>query len=209
MEEIVDFDLFLQNFQLPEVTYSATFNPESGEVISVGPSHVFVDEPHKVLVDQEIAESIIIGKIPIGSCFVDITGNTLEIAEIKSMFKIDDVLHRISEKKWSLIESPEIHITYSKKKKDLTVQLTELYNGTKKLSGKTQSHKKRKVVWSGDTVMNLLVTEYNDPNVLYTMLSFTVNDLIEKKKVFSNIELPEKFSIYTRRIFKNYIMEIK
>ena len=54
--------------------------------------------------------------------------------------------------------------------------------------------------------MKLLITDYNDPNVLYTMITLTVADLVEQKKIFENIELPERFSIYTRRIFKNYVL---
>lgn len=209
MEEIIDFDQFIKNYQLPEITFLATFDPESGEVLSVGPSHAFINEKYKVEVDKETAEMIIDGSISIHSCFVDITGNKLEIAQIKSVFKIDDVLHRVNDKKWSTIEDPEIYIVYNRKKKELTVQLTELYNGTKKLSKEDQSVKKRKVTWSGDTEINLLITEYNDPNILHKMLSLSITDLIEQKKIFKDLELPKKFSIYTRRIFKNYLMEIK
>ena len=54
--------------------------------------------------------------------------------------------------------------------------------------------------------MSFLITDYNDPNILYKMVSLTVSDLVEKKKIFKDIELPDRFSVYTRRIFKNYVL---
>jgi hypothetical protein len=40
-------------------------------------------------------------------------------------------------------------------------------------------------------------------------LSLTIADLINQNKIFKNIQLDKQFSIYTRRLFKNYVMEIK
>ena len=124
MEEIIDFEEFLRNIKLPEVSYVAVFDPETGEVKSVGPSHAFENKPYKIPLDKETAELIIEGKIRINSCFVDITGNTLEIAEIKSVFKIDDVLHRVVETKWAEFDKADIYITYDKSQNTSTVELT-------------------------------------------------------------------------------------
>jgi hypothetical protein len=208
MEEIIDIDDYIIKLSqtLSELTYSATFNPKTGAVISVGPSHIFINEENKIPLDKETAEQIIEGNIKVNSCFVDITGGKLEIAEIQSVYKIDDVLHRIIEKKWSDIIKPEIFLSYNKTKKTLTVELTEEFYGTKKVPKKYHPISKRKVIWSGETAMSFLITDYNDPNILYKMVSLTVADLVEKKKVFQDIELPDRFSIYTRRIFKNYVL---
>ena len=67
---------------------------------------------------------------------------------------------------------------------------------------------KRAVKWDGDTEIHFLMTDYNDPNVLYKMLSFKISDLIGNSKIYKNFELPLNFSIYTRRVFKNYVLEI-
>ena len=206
MEEIIEFEDFVKNIQLPELTYSATFNPTTGAVVSVGPSHAFVNEQNTISLDKETAEQIIDGTIKVNSCFVDITGGKLEIAEIQSVYKIDDVLHRIIEKKWSAITKPEIYISYDRIKKTLTIELTEEYFGTKKVPKKYHPISKRKVIWSGETEMSFLITDYNDPNILYKMVSLTVSDLVEKKKIFKDIALPDRFSVYTRRIFKNYVL---
>jgi hypothetical protein len=209
MEEIVDFDEYITKLSqtLLELTYSATFDPKTGAVISVGPSHIFINEENKIPLDKETAEQIIEGNIKVNSCFVDITGGKLEIAEIQSVYKIDDVLHRIIEKKWSDIIKPEVFLSYNKTKKTLTVELTEEFYGTKKVPKKYHPISKRKVIWSGETAMSFLITDYNDPNILYKMVSLTVSDLVEKKKIFKDIELPDRFSVYTRRIFKNYILD--
>jgi hypothetical protein len=206
MEEIVEFKDFIKNIQLPEVTYSATFNPTTGAVISVGPSHAFIDEKNKIPLDKDTAEMIIDGTIRINSCSIDIDSGNLEMAVTQSVYKIDDVLHRVIEKEWAEIPKFEIYITYNKTKKTLTIELTEEFYGTKKVPKKYHPIKKRKVIWDGDTAMNFLITDYNDPNILYKMLSLTVSDLVGKKKIFKDIDFPDRFSIYTRRIFKNYVL---
>jgi hypothetical protein len=66
----------------------------------------------------------------------------------------------------------------------------------------------KNIIWDGDTEMIFLVTDYNDPNVLMQMISIRVGDITENTKSF-NIELPNKFSVYTRRIFDKYIFETK
>ena len=62
------------------------------------------------------------------------------------------------------------------------------------------------VEWQGDQDMVFLVTAYNDPNVLQEMISFNVNELVKYPHRFK-LELPKKFSIYTRRIFDKYTYE--
>jgi hypothetical protein len=208
MEKMTDLEELFKDFKIPEVTYVAVFNPKTGEVTSVGPAYAFKSTQYKIDIDSETAESIIEGKIKINNCFVDTTGNTLEIAEVKSLFKIDDVLHRIIETEWSDIDKPDIYLTYSNKA--LTFQLSEEYGGTYKLAEEFQPVKLKKVIWSGDTELTFLISDYNDPNVLFKMLKFQLSELTGKPKTFKNIELPSnKFSVYTRRLFKNYVIEIK
>ena len=209
MEKIVDSDQFLIDLQLPDPEYMALFDPMSGTVLSVGPSHAFTDKPNKISIDRETAEYIIEGKILLSTCFVDLTSNTLALAEIKSVNKIDDVLHRITEKKHIDFEKPDVYITYNRKKKTLKFELTEEMFGTKKLPKKFQPVKKRKIFWDGETKMDFLLTDYNDPNILFKMISITLSDIIEKSETMNDIEVPENFSLYTRRIFKNYLIDIK
>jgi len=208
MEEIVDFDEWLANYKPIEPEYVAVYDPQTGEVKSIGPVYAFENEKNKIPVDKEIAESIIEGKIKISSCVIDINSNSLEIAEIKNIFKIDDVLHRIVDKKWSDIQKPEVCLTYNSKNKTLKIELSEEFGGTKKLPKKFQPIKTRKIIWDGDTEMTFLVTEYNDPNLLFDMFSVKINELVSKSKTIQDFEY-NNFSIYTRRLFKNYLIEHK
>lgn len=197
MEEVMDFSTWFNDISIDPVIYEAVYDNVTGQVISVGPSHAFINENYKLVIDSEIAERIINGNINIRSCVVDIHNGVMEIAEIKSVFKIDDVLHRVVSKEYSEIENPDVMITHCRNANLLTISLSSDYNGT------------RKIVWNGDTVMNFLITDYNDPNMLYTMVSVKVSELLDKPFTVDNLEVPDKFSVYTRRLFKNYVIEYK
>jgi hypothetical protein len=208
MEEIIDFDEWLSNYKPPEIEYLAVFDPSTGEVKSVGPSYAFTNEKNKISIDREIAEEILSGKIRIGCCFINFSNNTLENTEIKNTYKIDDVLHRIIDIKWSKIEKPDLHLTYNSKKKVLKIELSEELGGTKKLLKKFHPFEIKKTIWDGETEMNFLITDYNDPNLIFEMISVKIKDLIGKAVEIQNIDY-NTFSIYTRRIFKNYTMTYK
>ena len=195
METLIDFDTWLNDFPVEEVVYQAVYDEVTGKVISVGPSYAFPNEKYKVDVDSELAELIIEGKVSIGTCFVDMQNNVMEVAETKSVFKIDDVLHRIVSSEYAEFKNPDVILTFSDQ--SLTFALSEEYNGT------------RKINWDGETVMNFLITDYNDPNILYNMLSLKISDLVGNKVTVSNLDCPPKFSVYTRRLFKNYVIEYK
>ena len=205
MEEIMDFDNWLANFKLPPVKFVAVFNPDTGAVVSVGPSHAFKDQKHKISIDKELAESIINAEIKINNCIVDINSNTLEVAEIKNTYKIDDVLHRIISKKDSEIKNPDIYIKYDSKLNTFKIEMSSEFGGTRKARA---GIKKRNIVWDGDTEMQFFITEYNDPNLLFETVSVTINDLTGNHKLITGFNYP-KFSVYTRRLFKNYVIEYK
>lgn len=209
MEEVIDFDEWFANYKPPEIKFVAEYDINTGKVLRVGPDHAFKDSKHILPIDRETAEHIIAGTIKISDCVVDIHSNTLEMLEVKSVFKIDDILHRIISKEWTEIEKPDIYITYDSLDRLLTFELTEEYYGTKKLDEKFQPVIPRKVIWDGETILHFLITDYNDPNVLYKMISLKILDLIENKVVIKDIDVPSRFSVYTRRIFKNYVIEYK
>lgn len=194
----------MEEFVPPPVEYVAVYDPNTGSVMSVGPSHAFVNEKHKVPVDQELAESIINAEIKISSCVVNINSNSIEVAEIKNVYKIDDVLHRVISKEYSDCKNPEVYITHDLTKKTLRIELSEEFGGTRKPA---VAVKKRKVVWDGDTEMHFLITDYNDPNLLFETISVKINELVGKSKTIKFNQT--KFSVYTRRLFKNYVIEYK
>ena len=97
----------------------------------------------------------------------------------------------------------DVFLTYDKLNKTLTFELSIKYNGTKVVEDVAT----KKIHWSGSTEMLFLITTYNDPNGLYYTAEISIESLIENKKILTNIDLPEDFSVYTRRIFKNYVIE--
>ncbi len=209
MEEMTFDDLFLTNVEIPEQKFSAVYDPFSGEITSVGPSVAFEEFDHKIEIDQETALMIIEGKISLQSCFVDLESDKLEFVESKTATKIDDLLHRIPDRQWVTLNKIDLYIVYYSKTKTLKFQLSEEFSGTKKLPKKFQPAKVKKIKWDGSTAMNFLITDYNDPNVVYSTISFSIDDLIGKNKIIHNVEITKNNSIYTRRIFKNCVMEFK
>lgn len=208
MEEIDEYQTFLKTIAMPELSYAAVYNPDTGEVMRIGPASAFIAEKNQVPVDKDTALQIIEGKIRITSCAVNIYTKEFEIAEIKTAYKMDDVLHRIPDVRWADIENPEIYLTYNPTKKMLTFELSKEFGGTRITSDKPITVIRR-TLWEGDTTMNFFITDYNDPNVLHKMISIKILDLKDKSTVVENLDIPNRFSVYTRRLFKKYVMEIK
>ena len=205
METIEDFDKWLAEYKPPEVTYVAVFDPLTGKVQSVGPEYAFPDQVNQVPIDRELAQGIISAEIQIEKCLIDINSGKLEIAEIKTLIKLDDVLHRIVSSEYTDVMHPDIFLTYTSKTKTLKIQLSQEFGGTKKYQTNPTP---RNFVWDGNTVMDFLITEYNDPNEIYQMFSITINELIGKSKIIKNLN-HDTFSVYTRRLFKHYVIEYK
>ena len=64
-QKLMDFDQWIQNYKPPPIEFVAVFDPTTMAVTSVGPSHAFTDQKHKITIDQELAESIIKSEIKI------------------------------------------------------------------------------------------------------------------------------------------------
>lgn len=205
METVEDFDKWLSEYTPASVKYVAVYDQLTGVVKSVGPDYAFTNEEHVIEIDTETALAILTAEIQIHHCQIDIHSGNLEIAEIKTLNKLDDVLHRIHLIQYADIVKPDIYLTYTAKNQMLKVQLSTEFGGTKKYK---DANKQRKFVWDGSTVMDFLITEYNDPNLIYKMFSVKINDLVGKTVSIKNISY-NNFSVYTRRLFKNYVIEYK
>lgn len=203
MEEAIIYDF--DNIVMPKTEFMAKFDPRTGSILSVGPSVAFENDEHKLPIDEEIALMIIEGKMALTSCSINIDEGRVEISEVKSLFKIDDVLHRIIDRSFAKDTEVDLLVSYSKKQRIFKFALSEDLGGTYK----NKSRKKlRKTVWNGETNMQFYVTDYNDPNVLYQKIELSLADIKGKEVVINqDVELPADFSIYTRRLFKNYILE--
>jgi hypothetical protein len=203
MEE-VNLDLFEFPI-LPDPVFIAIFEQDTGKIIGVGPDIAFPEKQFFIEIEKELAEDILSGHIDIHDCFVDFFENTVEVKQVASLYKIDDVLHRIVEKRFTDLEDFEIYISYNKASSNLTIELTERFFGTRKLV--SPDVRKQKMIWSGETELIFYLTEYNDPHVLHKIVPIKISDITEKSHSLT-VKLPDKFSIFTRRLFKRYVMEI-
>jgi hypothetical protein len=192
-QELIDFDEWIRLPVNETIEYYATFK-DDGSLIGVYPSLTADSSANKIKIDDEIATAITSGVENLFSYKVDIpTRKLLKINKFSThnLIKIDDVLHRIIDKKWSSIDDPDITVAYT---------------GSGVLTFSMNSRYANNIIWDGDTVMIFLITEYNDPNALIEMISIRAGDITESATSF-NVVLPKKFSIYTRRIFDKYVFE--
>jgi hypothetical protein len=196
MEEKLDlapFDEWIKTIEIPEETYFFEFNND-GTVVALHPGISVSEIKNKIQIDLDIALGIYERGENLNHYKVDvISGRVIKVnlASITGLNKIDDVLHRVIDKKWSNITKPDIAIEYNRNESILTFKINPLL---------------KTVEWQGDQDMIFLITEYNDPNVLKEMINFNVNELVKYPQRFT-FDLPEKFSIYTRRIFDKYTYE--
>jgi hypothetical protein len=201
----IDFDEWIKNFKIEPVKYFALFDPVNGSISGIYPNSALPDSKTLIEIDDETAGLIHEGKIQLQNCFVDLDSGKFEIAELKVLNKIDDLLHRIVEKQWASIDKEDVYVKYLTTSKSLRFELTDRLGGTKK-SG---SQSKRKLHWDGSTTMTFLITEYNDPNIVYDIIRFKIDDIVGKSKTYKLNTTPDRFSLYTKRIFPNYIIETK
>jgi predicted membrane-bound mannosyltransferase len=190
METQINFDDWLASYQPAEVKYRVAYDPLTGAIFKVGNQTALVNDPCTVEIDTELAEKIIEGALPIHRCFVDLNTHLVEIAEIKSVSKINDVLHRVIELEHSLVDKHDVKLTYSRSSQQLTIELI------------TKGH------WTSDTPMPWYLTDYNDPTTVYKIINTVLADIQTAPAVFDNIVLPDRFSVYTKRLFRNYVLEI-
>lgn len=192
---IKDFEDWVKTLVIPEVKYFAVFDPAAGNVLGIYPDHSCPDTPNKIEVDEEISLSIVEGKTTLNSYMVDLDSEKIEFIENQHLRKIDDVLHRVIEERWSKNETVDIQLTVNKSQKKIKIELDEKF------------YKSRKIFWDGSTEMLFLITDYNDPNGLYDTMSITIDKLFENKYLSFDVEFPDEFSVYTRRLFKNYVLK--
>jgi hypothetical protein len=196
MEEKLDlapFDEWIKTLEVPEETYFFEFDLD-GNVIALHPGPSVDHIKNIIQVDLDVALGIYDRGETLRHYKVDVvSGRVIKVnlASITGLTKIDDVLHRVIDKKWSKISKPDISIEYDRADALLTFKINPLL---------------KTIEWQGDQDMIFLITEYNDPNVLQEMINFNVNELVKYPQRF-NLTLPEKFSIYTRRIFDKYTYE--
>jgi len=196
MEEVIDFDTWIKNYVPQEIEFYAIYDSESYQVVGIYPEVAAIEKTHKIKIDKELAEDIQNGIIKMNSCFVDVEAQELQIIEQNGIRKIDDIIHRIVENKFSTISKPDIIVTYNQLSQDITFMMSKTLRS-------------RKIKWPESTTMQFLVTSYNDPHIVFQTLTINLEELHRQDQTISYTGTGKRFSVYTRRLFKNYIFEIK
>lgn len=190
MEELKNFDEWIEKYEPVEIEYSAVYDQKTGKIMSVGPSLAFRNEQNKTVMDKEMAEKVISGKIPLHHCYVDLDSLTVEISETKSIYKVDDVLHRIIDLEYSTELKHDVILSHDKKQQTLEIKISE----------------DKKEHYNPDTDLIFYITDYNDPNILYQTIKMKIK---ESPNTYTLGKIPERFSIYTNRVFRKYTIETK
>lgn len=196
MEEIIyDFSDFANKFDLKKLEYYALYDSNTLTVKGVYPSHALEDTAEAILIDHELAEKINSGFLNMSKCKVNLYNRTVEIIEDVSEISIDTVLHRVIEKKWNTKKvKNDILITYDTKTKILKFKIHNKYFSD--------------VTWPKNLELKFIVTGYNDPHILYDTVAFTLGSILEKKSIEKKIDIDGEFSIFSKRVFPHYQLEI-
>lgn len=197
MEKIkIDFDEWLKTFVPVDPVYYAVYDKTNGVITGIYPEGSAHAIENKIKISRDMAESIIDGKMAMHNCFVDLASNDLEIIHLTSLKKIDDILHRIIDKKYTNIKDPDVIVRYMSKSHKLKFILSN-------------DIRTKKIRWDGDTEFRFIISEYNDPHKIIGIKSFTLDEFYLTDIEFK-IKIPFKnFSVFTKRIFKTYILERK
>jgi hypothetical protein len=196
MEEKLDlppFDQWIKTVEILEETYFFEYDAD-GNVVALHPGPISDQAKNKIQIDNSIALAIYDQGETLRHYKVDvISGRVIKasLASITGLRKIDDILHRVIDKRWTNITKPDISIEYNRQKSLLTFNINPLL---------------KTLEWQGEQEMIFLITEYNDPNVLHEMISFNVNELVKYPQRVA-LKQQDKFSVYTRRIFETYTYE--
>jgi hypothetical protein len=196
MEEVIDFDTWIKNYVPQEIEFYAIYDPESYQVVGIYPEVAAIEKTHKIKIDKELAEDIQNGIIEMNSCFVDVEAQELQIIEQTGIRKIDDIIHRIVEDRFSNISKPDIIVTYNQTTQDITFKMSKTLRS-------------RSIKWPEGTIMQFLITSYNDPHIVFQTLTINLEELHRQDQTINYTGTSSRFSVYTRRLFKNYIFEIK
>lgn len=192
---LIDFEEWVKSMPVQEITYYGVFDPSTGKIIGIYPNHSCPDTKSRISIDEDIALSIMEARTSLSSYAVDIDSESLEIIETKSLTKIDDVLHRVIDQRWSDIVDTDVLLSLNPNDKKLIITLSEKF------------YKNKKIRWDGSTEMLFLITDYNDPNGLYDTISVTIDHLFAVRSAEYTVDFPKEFSVYTKRIFKNYMLK--
>jgi hypothetical protein len=185
MEEVTLEEL-AKNYEFQKPKYFASYN-QDGNIISIfGSENGSLIDNNVIEVESNLAISIITGEKNIFSYKVDCS--SLKIYKFTQNELIANYsLHRVGQDIWSKITNPDIKILCKKSENSLIFILSPTFKNIKDY----ESYK-----------LTFYITDYNDPDSLRNIINFDFLDLTKNEILFKNINLHDKFSIFTKPLFK-------
>lgn len=180
--------------------FSAVYDPQTLKILQIGQTKFLDTDVNVVPIDFDLAMKVIEGHIAMTKCFANLDKFLVEIIEQRSLDKIEDILHRIPDIQHSKYDHYDIVLTLKKDK--IIIELSSEVGGSYQ-----QSKIKKRIDWKSNINLYFILTDYNDPHIIYHTIKFPLFDLIDRSKIISNIKFPKEFSIYTDRVFKSYAIK--
>jgi hypothetical protein len=205
MEEIIDFDTIISQQTTVNNKYWATFDNRTGKVLGIYPEDSLIPSNNKIEIDNSVVDDINEGEILLSNCIVDIASHEFRILSNQPISNSKNLFHRIIEKQWSTALKHDIYINYYIADNTLTVAMSERLGGTVPC---LKSNSVKQTIWTDDVRLTLAITDYNDPNIIYYLITVNLSELKGQTKTIKDIKPPSQFSIFTRKLFKNYVLEI-
>jgi hypothetical protein len=199
MEEVMDFDLWLESQKNLKPKFYLIYN-ESGLVTGIYPESAASEISNKIELSEELRFQLDSGESRIDSYRVDIVTKQLVILESIKFFPL---LIRATDMSYSGDKNFEVYITYNRQESLAVIELSSNLGGTRQ-----DQTERRMLDIHPELTMRLYFTDYNDPNILHDKIEIRVQDLL-KDRVSKKIELlPERFGVFTKRLFDRYGFEI-
>jgi len=194
MDEQINFDTWIQSLVPHDPEYYAIYDPETNIVIGIYPAGSAKDKPYKIKIDSIIAEEINLGKINLSSCVVDPFTTELNILN-NSKYQNERYFHQIKSNVANLY-LPTLNLKYLKDEKKLYFIASD-------------SLREVKEKFSYITQFYFYITVKNDPDLLYQIIKLNHEEIFSKEfSLDLDIDI-QKYSIFTKKIFKNYYLSIR
>lgn len=179
---------------IPKIEFYVIYNEFTGQVTGVYPDHAAGDIKYKAKIDDDLANSLLTGKISLSTCFVDLADKTITIIQPSSAKKSYDALQRIADSKYVDIIDPDVIISYNSTSRYISFNLADrLKNNILQLDNNIE--------------LSFIICSYNDPHNIYQIIKFPVTDLLEATKYVKYNCNDDAFSVFTSKIFKKYIIK--
>lgn len=197
--EQVDIDEILKEIFFTEIKYFVSYDEETGKILCFGPALAFKNVKNKIELDDDTANLIIRGKVFLQSCLVNLKTLKLDINVGKEEKTIDNILYKIPVKSNILPSAYDLCLFYYLESASLNVVLNSSFQ-------RTDLIKKYSLL---DKNLELILSDYNDPNNIHRIIIIPFKDLINDKVTVNDILFDKTLSIYTKKIFIDYALEIK